>query len=121
MRPSGGFVTNCWDSDMSRRSAIVDTGRTDGEEDEEGGDEGEEEDGGAGDTAEAVVVAVLTLGRTYAGKSTPFGLRRLRDRCRLLIRVVVLYTCTVGCWCDSDSVQRIGMKFSGFRVLNFQV
>ena len=68
MRPSGGFVTNCWDSDMSRRSAIVDTGRTDGEEDEEGGDEGEEEDGGTGDTAEAVVVAVLTLGRTYAGK-----------------------------------------------------
>ena len=66
MRPSGGFVTNCCDSDMSRRSAIVDTGRTEEEEDE-GFEEEEEEEGaeedGAGDTAEAVVVAVLTLGR----------------------------------------------------------
>ena len=68
MRPSGGFVTNCCDSDMSRRSAIVDTGRTEEEEDEgfeeeeEEEEEGAEEDG-AGDTAEAVVVAVLTLGR----------------------------------------------------------
>ena len=69
MRPSGGFVTNCCDSDMSRRSAIVDTGRTEEEEDEgfEEEEEEEEEEGaeedGAGDTAEAVVVAVLTLGR----------------------------------------------------------
>ena len=64
MRPSGGFVTNCCDSNMSRRSAIVDTGRPEDEEDDEDGgtEEGEEEDG-ARDTDEAVVVAVLTLGR----------------------------------------------------------
>ena len=52
---------------MSRRSAIVDTGRTEEEEDEGFEEEEEEEEGaeedGAGDTAEAVVVAVLTLGR----------------------------------------------------------
>lgn len=59
MRPSGGFVTSCCDSDMSRRSAIADPGgRT--EVDEAGTEEEEEEDGGAGDTAGAVVVAVLT-------------------------------------------------------------
>ena len=58
MRPSGGFVTSCCDSDMSRRSAIADPGgRT---EVDEAGTEEEEEDGGAGDTAGAVVVAVLT-------------------------------------------------------------
>jgi len=59
---------------MSRRSAIADPGGRTEEADEEGTEAEEEEDGGAGDTAEAAVVAVLTL-----------GWRRSRGTCLLLL------------------------------------